>query len=113
MKIKDAKVYELSEIAKLTQADIQAKYPNVDPIIGINHQLRKSGFAADTLTIENPNNDTRIIMILHDDKKGVVDYEFGRLSKDPSFQFQTIGLDELTQERLYEMMEQVMVKAVF
>jgi len=113
MKIKDAKVYELSEVAKLAQADIQTKYPDVDPIIGINHQLRKSGFAADTLTIENQTNDTRIIMILHDDKQGLVDYEFGRLSKDPSFQFQEIRLDELTQEKLFEMMEQVLVKEVF
>lgn len=113
MKIKDAKVYDLSEVAKLAQADIQAKHPDVDPIIGISHQLRKSGFAADTLTIENQNNDTRIIMILHDDKQGVVDYEFGRLSKDPSFQFEEINFDDLTQARLFEMMEQVLVKEVF
>lgn len=109
MKIKDAKVYDLSEVAKLAQADIQAKYPNVDPIIGISHQLRQSGFAADTLTIENKANDTRIIMILHDNKVGMVDYEFGRISQDPSFEFTEIALDALTQSTLFTMMEQALV----
>ncbi|GAA6134858.1 hypothetical protein NBRC116188_16480 [Oceaniserpentilla sp. 4NH20-0058] len=109
MKIKDAKVYDLCEVAKLAQADIQAKYPNVDPIIGISHQLRKAGFAADTLTIENPLNDTRIIMVLHDNKVEIVDYEFGRISQDPSFNFTEIKLSELTQQRLFEMMQNALV----
>lgn len=113
MKIKDAKVYDLSEVAKLAQADIQKKYAHVDPIIGINHNLRKSGFAADTLTIENQANDTRIIMILHDNKIGIVDYECGRLSKDPSFQFTEISLNELTQEKIFFMMENVLVNEIF
>jgi len=113
MKIKDAKVYDLSEIAKLAQADIQAKYQNVDPIIGISHNLRNSGFAADTLTIENPANDTRIIMILHDHKIGKVDYECGRLSQDPSFEFTEIALEALTKDKLFEIMESVLVNEVF
>jgi len=112
MKIKDAKVYDLSEVAKLAQADIQAKYSNVDPIIGISHNLRNSGFAADTLTIENQANDTRIIMILHDHKAGVVDYEVGRISQDPKFQFSEIELEKLTQSRLFEMMENALVKEI-
>lgn len=109
MKIKDAKVYDLSEVAKLAQADIQTQYPNVDPIIGISHQLRKSGFAADTLTIENPANDTRIIMILHDNKAGFVDYEIGKISQDPTFNFKEVQLSDLTQQRLFEMMQNALI----
>lgn len=104
MKIKDAKVYDLSEVAKLAQADIQARYPNVDPIIGISHNLRKSGFAADTLTIDNRANDKRIIMIIFDNDPENVQYEYARISQDPKFEFSTVSLKELTQERFYAMM---------
>lgn len=110
MKIKDAKVYDLSEVAKLAQADIQAAYPDVDPIIGISHNLRNSGFAADTLTIDNRANDTRIIMILHDHKPEIVDYEFAKISKDPSFNFTEIALSDLTKTKLIEMMTSALVK---
>ena len=109
MKIKDAKVYDLSEIAKLAQADIQAAYPDVDPIIGISHNLRNAGFAADTLTIDNRANDTRIIMILHDHKPDMVDYEYASISNDPTFEFNAIKLAELTQAKLFEMIKDALI----
>jgi hypothetical protein len=108
MKIKDAKIYDLSELAKLAQTDIQTAYPNVDPIIGISHNLRNAGFAADTLTIDNRANDTRIIMILHDHKPEIVDYEFAKISEDPTFEFTEIALADLTQAKIFQMMKEAL-----
>lgn len=110
MKIKDAKIYDLSEIAKLAQADIQAAYPDVDPIIGISHNLRNAGFPADTLTIDNRGNDSRIIMIFHDHKPEIVDYEFSKISEDPKFEFTEVALADLTQTKLFHMMETALIK---
>ena len=107
MKIKDAKVYPLSDLAQQAQAQVQAEYKDIDPVIGVSHNLRKSGFAADTLTIKNIKNDKRILMVLHDHKPDVVDYEFGIASQDPSFDFQEISLNDLTHEKLYQWMVQV------
>ena len=103
MKIKDAKVYPVSDLAQLAQASIQQE-SDIDPVIAINHGLRKSGFAADALTIVNEKTDKRILMIFHDDKQDVVDYEFGLASQDPKFEFQQIALSELTEQKLYEWM---------
>ena len=103
MKIKDAKVYPVSDLAQLAQARIQ-KESGIDPVIAINHGLRKSGFAADALTIVNEKTDKRILLIFHDDKQDVVDYEFGLASQDPTFEFQQIALSELTEQKLYEWM---------
>ena len=103
MKIKDAKVYPVSDLAQLAQASIQQE-SDIDPVIAINHGLRKSGFAADALTIVNEKTDKRILMIFHDDKQEVVDYEFGLASQDPKFEFQQIALSELTEQKLYEWM---------
>ena len=103
MKIKDAKVYPISDLAQLAQARIQQEM-DIDPVIAINHGLRKSGFAADALTIVNEKTDKRILMIFHDDKQDVVDYEFGLASLDPKFEFKQIALNELTEQKLYEWM---------
>jgi hypothetical protein len=103
VKIKDAKVYPVSDLAQLAQARIQQE-SDIDPVIAINHGLRKSGFAADALTIVNEKTDKRILMIFHDDKQEVVDYEFGLASQDPTFEFKQIALSELTEQKLYEWM---------
>ena len=107
MKIKDAKVYPVSDLAQLAQARIQQE-SDIDPVIAINNGLRKSGFAADTLTIVNEKTDKRLLMIFHDDKQEVVDYEFGLASQDPTFEFQQIALSELTEQKLYEWMLEVL-----
>lgn len=108
MKIKDAKVYPISDLAQLAQARIQQE-SDIDPVIAINHGLRKSGFAADALTIVNEKTDKRILMLFHDEKLDIVEYEFGLSSQDPSFQFQEIPFTELTEDKLYEWMKEELV----
>ena len=109
MKIKDAKVYPVSDLAQLAQARIQQERGDVDPVIAISHGLRQSGFAADALTIVNKHTDKRILMIFHDNNQDVVDYEVGRASQDPTFNFQQIALSELTEQKLYEWMLEALV----
>lgn len=109
MKIKDAKVFPLCDLAQLAQAQKQQEMADIDPIVAINHGLRKSGFAAESLTIENSKTNKRTLMILLDDKPDTVDYEFGLSSEDPTFNFNTIHLSELTQKKLYEWMKAALV----
>ena len=101
MKIKDAKVFPLCDLAQLAQAQIQQN-TDIDPVVAINHGLRKSGFAADALTITNAKTDKRILIILHDDKPDTVEYEIGRASEDPAFEFKSIELNKLNQKKLYD-----------
>ena len=104
MKIKDAKVYPVSDLAQLAQARIQQEQSEIEPIIAINHGLRKSGFSADALTIENAKTDKRILMLFHDSKQDIVEYEFGLASQDPKFEFMQISLSDLTEDTLYKWM---------
>lgn len=106
MKIKDAKVYPVSDLAQLAQARIQQAHSDIDPIIAISHGLRQSGFAADALTIVNEKTNKRILMIFHDNKPDTVDYEFGLASEDPRFEFKHIALANLTEEVLYQWMSE-------
>lgn len=108
MKIKDAKVFPLCDLAQLAQAQIQQN-TDIDPVVAINHGLRKSGFSADALTITNAKTDKRILIILHDDKPDTVDYEFGKASDDPTFEFKSIEFEKLTQQTLYDWMQAELV----
>jgi len=107
MKIKDAKIYPLSDIAAAAQARIQADFPELNPIIGVSHNLRDSGFAADTMTIQNHASDQRILIILHDEQPDIIDFEFGKISEDPSFEFEQIAYNDLDESRFYEWMSQL------
>ncbi|ROS00359.1 hypothetical protein EDC56_3010 [Sinobacterium caligoides] len=92
MKIKDAPVYKLADIAAEAQAQVQAQYPQLDPVIAISHQLRASGFAADTLTVQSTRYDQRLLIVLHDARPNEVDYEFSRLSEEAPFAFSVLPL---------------------
>lgn len=105
MKVKDAKVFPLFDFAQLAQTQIQQDMADIDPVVTINSSLRKSGVAAEVLTVGNPKTNKHILMILHDDKPDIVDYDFGLSSEDPAFNFNTIHLSELTQLKLYERMK--------
>jgi hypothetical protein len=106
MKIKDAKVYTMSDLATIAQHKVQADFPHINPVISISHHLRKSGFAADTMTIQHHACDKRIIFVLHDDSPGTVDIEFGKISEDPSFEFESFSLENLTEQQFYTWMSQ-------
>ncbi|CAH0990173.1 hypothetical protein SIN8267_00258 [Sinobacterium norvegicum] len=106
MKIKDARVYPLSDIAALAQAAVQQQNIGIDPVIGISHRLREAGFDADMLTIENKATDRRILLVLHDDQPDTVDVEFGRGSEDPRFAFEKIKLSALTEALFIDWMVQ-------
>ena len=106
MKIKNAKIYNISDLATAAQHKVQADFPQINPVIGISHHLRKSGFAADTMTIQHNATDKRILFVLHDDSPGTVDVEFGRISEDPNFEFDTYPLEILTEQQFYTWMSQ-------
>ena len=104
MKIKDAKVYAISDLATVAQAKVQDAYPDLNPIIGISHSLRESGFPADTMTIQNHKTDKRILMVFHDEAPEIVDVEFGKISEDPKLEFDSYAIETITDALLVEWM---------
>ena len=106
MKIKDAKVYKISDLATVAQAKIQEDFADLNPVIGISHNLRESGFAADTMTIQNHQSDKRIVLVLHDDSPDIAEVEFGKISEDPTFVFESYAIDSLTEAVFYDWMSQ-------
>jgi len=89
-------VYWLAEIISQSQKMIQDEFANIDPIIGINRQLRKQNFACDLLTVDNQRNRRRITFLLEDAKPEIVQYQLSSMDEDPDMPFKQVDTHSLT-----------------
>lgn len=96
----------LSDIATETQAAIQHDFTDINPVVGVNQSMRTRGVPADAMTIDCLRTQKRIILILHDDHPGVVNYQFSKKDTDPAGKFDSIPFDELTAKTLYTWISQ-------
>ncbi len=92
----------LSDRATEAHGRIQQKFLTINPIVGLSQGMRDIGFPADTMTIDCLKTRRRIILILHDDKPGIVSYQFAYRDKDPDDHFEIIDFDELTTQLLFD-----------
>lgn len=102
--INEAQVYRLADIAALAQLQFQRQYEHIDPIIGVNRQMRIQGFAVDLLTIECAVSKRRITLLIQDASPDIVQYQFGRADQDPSGEFESLKLSDLGQQCFFELM---------
>lgn len=82
-------------------ARIQRDFGDIDPVVGVNRQMRAGGIPADAITIDSLKNDKRILLILHDRQPELVSYQFCQRNQDPDDAFANIALAGLTTDRLY------------
>ena len=92
----------LCDIVTESHARIQSDFKDLNPIVGVIQQMRKSGVPADAMTIDCSGSDKRIILILHDHHPDIVSYQFSYKDKDPEEKFEQISLAEFTADRLYD-----------
>ena len=97
----DKLLFALSDIATDAHTRIQQDFKDIDPIVGVNRSMRKSGIPADAMTIDCLKTGKRIILILHDQQPDIIRYQFAFKNKDPDDKFDEIQVNELTAEKLY------------
>ena len=91
----------LSDIATDAHTRIQQNFKDIDPIVGVNRSMRKSGIPADAMTIDCLKTKKRIILILHDQQPDIIRYQFSFKDRDPDDKFEEIQFNELTADKLY------------
>lgn len=91
----------LSDIATDAHTRIQQDCPDINPVVGVNHGMRASGFPADVMTIDCLKTNKRIIFILHDDNPGLIRYQYSFRDRDPAVEFKEIALDDINATLLY------------
>lgn len=92
----------LCDIATDAHTRIQQDFKDIDPVIGVSQKMRTSGIPADAMTIDCLRSGKRIILVLHDQQPGIINYQLSYKDKDPGEKFEQISLSELDAQLLYE-----------
>ena len=95
----------LSEIATESHARIQQDFKDINPMVGVNQNMREMGVPADVMTVDCLKSGKRIILILHDHHPDIIRYQFSFKDKDPDENFEQIQFKELTANKLYDWIE--------
>ena len=83
---------------------IQQDFDFINPVVGVNRQMRTAGIPADAMTVDCLKTNRRILLILHDQQPEQVHYQFGQRDQDPGPEFKTLSLDEVSEQQLYDWM---------
>lgn len=91
----------LYAIATESHARIQKDFADINPMVGVNQNMREMGVPADVMTVDCLKSGKRIILILHDHHSDIIRYQFAFKDKDPDGKFEEIPFTELTADKLY------------
>jgi hypothetical protein len=91
----------LYEITTKSHTRIQQDFKDINPMVGVNQQMRKMGVPVDVMTIDCLKSGKRIILILHDHHPDIIRYQFSFKDKDPDEKYEQIQFNELTVNKLY------------
>ncbi|EAR11051.1 hypothetical protein MED297_19227 [Reinekea sp. MED297] len=93
---------QLSDCITLAHRRIQSDYADINPVVGVNRQMRSADIPADAITIDCLKTDKRLLLILHDQQPDEVRYQFGYRTEDPGPTFESIDLSALTETVLID-----------
>ena len=94
----------LSDYVSEAHRQIQQNFDTINPIVGVSRGMRSVGIPADAMTIDCLKTGKRIIIILHDESPEIIQFQFSYKDKDPAEQFQSIAIESLSEETLYNWM---------
>ena len=91
----------LCDIVTKSHTLIQQDFKDINPMVGVNQQMREMGVPVDVVTIDCLKSGKRIILILHDHHQDIIRYQFAFKDKDPDNDFEQILFNDLTEDKLY------------
>lgn len=103
--MEDSPIKQLCDVVEQAHLKIQDDFENINPIVGVNKQMRTIGIPTDLMTIDCLKSGKRILLVLHDAQPEVAQYQFCLRDEDPADEFETIPLQNLTVQQLYNWMK--------
>lgn len=104
-------IKKLCDIATEAHTRFQQEVADIDPIVGVNQGMRKSGVPADVMTIDCLKSGKRIILILHDEHPDSINYQFAFRDKDPESNFTSMSFRDFTEELILGWMKSYFAEA--
>ena len=99
-------IKRICDAVETAHAKIQEDFEHINPVIGVNSQMRTVGIPTDLMTIDCLKSGKRILIVLHDTKPDIADYQFCLIKEDPADEFQSIAIENLTVQQLYNWMKE-------
>lgn len=90
-----------SDIASEAHAKIQQDFADINPVIGVMQGMRKMGIPADVLTIDCLPSKKRILIVLHDEHPGLIQYQYTFSDQDPGNDYQAMKSSDVTSDTVY------------
>lgn len=91
-----------SDIASEAHAKIQQDFADINPVIGVMQGMRKMGIPADVLTIDCLPSKKRILIVLHDEHPGLIQYQYTFSDQDPGNEYQAMKSSDVTSDTVYD-----------
>lgn len=95
----------LSDFVTEAHTRIQKDFLQINPVVGVTQKLRTINIPADAMTIDCLKSGKRIIIILHDEMPGILQFQFSLIKEDPADEFEQMAFSDLTQNHLYDWMK--------
>jgi len=102
--LEDMPIKHICDAVEQAHAKIQKDFEHINPVVGVNKQMRSAGIPTDIMMIDCLKTGKRILLVLHDAEPETVHYQFCLRDEDPADQFEHIALESLTVQKLYDWM---------
>lgn len=96
----------LSDMASEAHARIQAAHEHINPVVEVRRGMRDSGIPADVMTIDCLRTRRRITMILHDERPGVLLYQFITIEDEVADEFQQMLIEDVSTQVLFDWIQE-------
>ncbi|MCA6062927.1 hypothetical protein [Thalassolituus marinus] len=91
----------LSEIASDAHLRIQQDFADINPVIGVMQGMRRMGIPADVMSIDCLQTRKRILIVLHDEHPGLIQYQYTLMDQDPGDDYQAVSSTDFSADVLY------------
>ena len=102
----DRPIKHICDAIEVAHAKIQADFENINPVVGLINRMREHGIPADLMTIDCLKSGKRILVMVHDSQPELANYQFCRRDEDPGDEFESIAIESLTAQKLYDWMKE-------
>ena len=95
----------ICEAIEEAHTKIQQDFEHINPVVGVINRMRNHGIPADLITIDCLKSGKRILLVVHDEQPESASYQFCLRDEDPSDEFESISIESLTIQQLYDWMK--------
>lgn len=104
--MEDMPIKYICDAVEEAHAKIQEDFTHINPVVGVINRMRSLGIATDLMTIDCLKSGKRILLAVHDSQPEIANYQFCLRDEDPSDEFDSIAIENLTAQKLYDWMKE-------